>query len=71
MSASSTNESPIVNTPISGEMVEVYDDLDACSGAQWMPTSQMGFYLKFVLIVCCVSGIVSFGIYLLLQWLAR
>ena len=72
MTAPDTNTSPIVNLPNPGTqiVVEAYEDLGSCC-VQWMPASQVGFYLKFVLAVCVVFGAGSFGLYMLLEYLAN
>lgn len=70
MTAPDSNASPIVNSPSSATQitVEAYEDLGSCC-VQWMPASQVGFYLKFVLLVCAVFGAGSFGLYMLLEYL--
>ncbi|MBS1186817.1 MAG: hypothetical protein H6R04_835 [Burkholderiaceae bacterium] len=71
MSISNANESPIVNSPASVELADGYDDIEVCGGAQWMPVSQLGLYLKFVVIICGVFGLGAAGVYMLLQWFSR
>lgn len=70
MSTPDTTPSPIINPQAAVEHVETYGDVDSCC-MQWLPASQMGFYLKFVLIVCTVFGAASFAVYLLLNFLAK
>ena len=71
MSTPNTHNSPLASSPIPMEEVETYGNAEACCGAQWIPVSQQGFYLKFVLIVCSVFGGISFVVYLLLEYLTK
>jgi hypothetical protein len=67
-----SDTSPIVPSAASNDpiLVEAYEDLGSCC-VQWMPASQVGFYLKFVLAVCAVFGAGSFGLYMLLEYFAK